>query len=74
MGAESFICEKKIHALEARLFDNSAIRMSDVEFLINQGFHTLSNLDKFYFNADTKMKRQVVGSIFPEKLVFDGFT
>ncbi|MFM9911168.1 MAG: hypothetical protein ACKVOW_17645 [Chitinophagaceae bacterium] len=30
-------------------------------------------LDKIYEKADNKMKREIIGSIYPEKLVFDGF-
>ena len=30
-------------------------------------------LDVLYAKADTKKKRQIIGSIFPEKLAFDGF-
>jgi hypothetical protein len=29
--------------------------------------------DKLYEKADNKMKREIIGSIYPEKLVFDGF-
>lgn len=38
-----------------------------IEFCI----HLLSNLDRFYNSADLDTKRKIVGSIFPEKLVYD---
>ena len=34
---------------------------------------SLSSLDKLYENASTETKREIIGSIYPEKLTFDGF-
>ena len=34
---------------------------------------TLSSLDKLYENANNEIKREIIGSIYPEKLTFDGF-
>ena len=33
---------------------------------------TLSSLDILYEKSNNKTKREIIGSIFPEKLVFDG--
>ncbi len=33
----------------------------------------LSSLDELYEKADNKDKREIIGSIYPEKLTFDGF-
>ena len=33
---------------------------------------SLVTLDQLYKDGDVKKKRQIIGSIFPEKLVFDG--
>ena len=33
----------------------------------------LSSLDELYEKADNKYKREIIGLIYPEKLVFDGF-
>jgi site-specific DNA recombinase len=41
--------------------------------LLDKAVATLSCLDKLYEKADNKMKREIIGSIYPEKLVFDGF-
>ncbi len=38
-----------------------------IEFCIQ----LLSNLDKYYNLADLNTKRKIVGSIFPEKLIYD---
>jgi site-specific DNA recombinase len=41
--------------------------------LLNRALTTLTCLDKLYEKADSKTKREIIGSIYPEKLVFDGF-
>lgn len=40
--------------------------------LLNKVFKSLSDLEGLYINGDLKTKKQIVGSIFPEKLVFNG--
>jgi hypothetical protein len=42
------------------------------EPLLNRAVETLSSLDLIYERSDNKKKREIIGSIFPEKLVFDG--
>ena len=32
-----------------------------------------AGLHDLYVKSDTKKKRQIIGSMYPEKLVFDGF-
>ena len=44
------------------------------EGLLNQAMDNLCKLDKLYEEASVLQKRQIIVSIFPEKLVFDGFT
>jgi site-specific DNA recombinase len=39
--------------------------------LLNKVFKTLSDLEGLYTNGDLKIKKQIVGSIFPEKLIFN---
>ena len=36
--------------------------------------HLLTNLDYVYSNSSIEVKQQLIGSIFPEKLIFDGST
>ena len=64
--------ESKIVQLESKL---SAVKAdcTNIEPLINKGIDSLSNLDHIYENADNKAKRDIIGSISPEKLTFDGF-
>lgn len=46
---------------------------NNIESLLNKAVATLSYLDKLYENADNNSKREIIGSIYPEKLTFDGF-
>ncbi len=64
--------EKKIIGLEARLMELSK-ETNNIEPLLNKAMSTLSNLDELYEKGDNKAKREIIGSIYPEKLVFDGF-
>ena len=45
---------------------------SDIKALLDKAVATLSSLDTLYEKANNKTKREIIGSIFPEKLVFDG--
>lgn len=64
-------CEKKINSLEAQIFstDRTEINISD---LLEKAFCSLEKLDRLFVDGDLKKRRQIVGSIFREKLVFDG--
>ncbi len=44
-----------------------------MEPLLNKALITLPNLDKLYERAGDKGKREFIGSIYSEKLVFDVF-
>ena len=41
--------------------------------LINKAVSILSHLDIIYTDANVIRKREIIGSIYPEKLNFDGF-
>ena len=45
---------------------------NNIDPLLDKAVATLSCLDKLYEKANNKTKREIIGSIFPEKLVFDG--
>ncbi len=45
---------------------------SNIEPLLDKAVTTLSSLHILYEKANNKTKREIIGSIFPEKLVFDG--
>ena len=64
--------EKKITGLESKLMELSK-QSSNIEPLLNKAITKLSSLDELYEKADNKDKREIIGSIYPEKLTFDGF-
>ena len=64
--------EMKIKGLESRLIEFSK-ESNNIEPLLNKAVATLSSLDKLYENANNEGKREIIGSIYPEKLTFDGF-
>ena len=44
----------------------------DIEKHVNSGLNILQNLRNTYEKATTELKQKILGSIFPEKLSFDG--
>jgi site-specific DNA recombinase len=64
--------EEKLLRLEARLTEltNDAGGVQGLDKMIEKVLAVLSRLDKTYIGADIKMKREIIGSIFPEKLIF----
>jgi site-specific DNA recombinase len=68
-------CKKNIEALEEEL---SAL-MSEQKNLnikrnLESALNVLSKLSNVYKEGDIETKRQIIGSIYPEKLLFDGST
>lgn len=63
--------ERKITELEAKLIEASK-STAGIQGLLDNAVDSLIRLDQLYTDGDVKKKRQIVGSIFPEKLVFDG--
>lgn len=46
---------------------------TDIEALLSMALENLNRLEQLWQEATTERKRLILGSIFPEKLVFDGF-
>ena len=68
-------CEDKINRLEAKLAEattNATVTVS-IDKLLDKAVSTLSRLDVIYAQADVTRKREIISSIYPEKLSFDGF-
>jgi site-specific DNA recombinase len=63
--------EIKISNLESQLLKASA-EIKNLEPLVNKAITSLSNLGKVYEMANNEIKREIIGSIYPEKLTFDG--
>ena len=68
INAES---ERKITELDAKLIEASK-STAGIQGLLDKVVDSLTRLDQLYTDGYVKKKRQIVGSIFPEKLVFDG--
>jgi site-specific DNA recombinase len=64
--------EKKIEMLEVRLIEVSRVS-TNIEPLLEKAVSNLAHLDELYKEGDVKRKRVIIGSIYPEKLTFDGF-
>ena len=62
----------KLEKLEVKLSvsDDEPLNIGS---LLNQGINNLLKLDYIYETAGIEKKREVIGSMFPEKLTFDGF-
>jgi site-specific DNA recombinase len=65
-------CSNKIIILEAKLSGSSLVEKG-IDGLLNQAIGNLSKLETLYNEGTIAQKRKIFGSIYPEKLVFDGF-
>lgn len=67
-------CENTIARCEAELreLNNQDREEMDIEGLAALSVENLQKLPEFYANADSDIKRAIIGSIYPEKWVFDG--
>ncbi len=63
--------EKQITQLEAKLNEIQDDK-GDIRPFVVKAVDQLAQLDKIYGEGSTIRKRQLIGSIFPEKLTFDG--
>jgi DNA invertase Pin-like site-specific DNA recombinase len=62
--------ETNLNDLQSEFVNYSASK-SEFQKYIDFGFTMLSNLARYYVKADTSVKQKIIGSIFPEKLVFN---
>ena len=66
-------CEDKLLRLEAKLAETTANSTTiNIDKLIDKAVSTLSHLDVIYSEANVTLKREIISSIYPEKLSFDG--
>lgn len=63
-------CERKTTLLEAKL-GSAEPQQQDIEELLEKALFNLAHIDERYENGDIKQKRQIIGSIYPEKLQFE---
>ena len=64
--------EKQIMELEAKLSGLPVNNFQNIDPLLDKALENLGQLDKLYENGTMEQKRKIIGSIFPEKLIFDG--
>jgi site-specific DNA recombinase len=62
-------CEAKIDECEAKL---SAVpqKQESIGILLDRAFQRICSLDALYQNATLEERRQIIGSMYPEKLIF----
>ena len=65
-------CEKTALILETKLA-NLSVKTMYITGRLEKAISNLENLDKIYKEATVRRKREIIGSIFPEKMTFDGF-
>lgn len=58
-------------SIEGKIYELKAIK-SDTNKSLEKGVGVLSNIDRIYDRADLTSKKQILSSIFPEDLIFDG--
>ncbi len=63
--------EDEIRRLEAKLSHDS-VKHSDFDNMLENALNTFSHLDCLYLKSSMLHKREIISSIFPDKLVFDG--
>jgi site-specific DNA recombinase len=63
----------KLDKLEVKLSASNHNKV-DISSLLSKGVNNLLKLDYIYEIADIEMKREVISSMYPEKLTFDGFS
>jgi site-specific DNA recombinase len=64
--------EAKINRLEVQITSLNS-KTERIEPLVEGALGGLSKLKKLYVEGDTVRKRKIIGSIYPEKIQFDGF-
>lgn len=68
-------CKEKIDLLEEQLNKEDTTRKTvNIQKLINDALESITNIGRLYKESGTTTKRSIIGSIFPEKLEFDGKT
>jgi site-specific DNA recombinase len=64
--------EERINRLDAKL-TASVTDTTNIEPLWDKAISSISQLDVLYEKGTVTQKRKIIGSMFPEKLTFDGF-
>ena len=66
-------CKKQIEILEDKLAKLSVdVKKVNIDSALNKALQKLENIGSLYQEGHIETKRAIIGSIFAEKLVFDG--
>ena len=63
----------KLEKLESKLSVSNNDKV-DINNLLNKGINSFLKLDYLYETADIEMKREIISSMYPDKMTFDGFS
>ena len=66
-------CEHKIEIMEAKLAEiaGSQNKVENIEPMLNQAIDRLTKLDTIYWKSDVSVKRDLIGSMYPQKFTFE---
>ncbi|QGA24892.1 hypothetical protein [Sphingobacterium zhuxiongii] len=68
-------CKERIESLEEQLSkDGSDSKKINIDKSLDRALQNIANIPKLYREGEINTKRAIIGSIFPEKLEFDGKT
>jgi site-specific DNA recombinase len=65
------IYDEKLNRLQVKL-NSFSTNTENFDSLLKEGLDKLFQLDSIYENGSIEVRRQVIGSMYPEKLTFDG--
>jgi site-specific DNA recombinase len=65
-------CEEEVRSLESKLMSLN-YKPEAINTLLDKAFNKLSHLNILYNQSSIVQKREIISSIFPEKLTFGGF-
>ncbi|WP_198293523.1 recombinase family protein [Algoriphagus resistens] len=65
-------CEQQIERLEAKGTKIESFLAQDIPEKVKKALEMAERLDLFFESANLEIKRKMIGSIFPENIVFDG--
>ncbi|MDM1379900.1 recombinase family protein [Myroides marinus] len=65
-------CKIEIEKLEKQLIEEEGNKKIDIKSMLDRALDKVVNLGVLYAEGGIQTKREIIGSIFPEKLEFDG--
>ncbi|WP_413512530.1 recombinase family protein [Myroides odoratus] len=69
---EKKISVKQLEVLEKQLLNEKTSKEVDIKSMLDRALDKVVNLGELYAEGSIQTKREIIGSIFPDKLEFDG--